>query len=86
MGNVPGAKEIGRKVADAQEEVKFQHAWEIQGTALVVYQQTDKELAASRRARIAKYVAATKEVRKTKCFFFQNDVTARRKKIERRLF
>ena len=62
-GNHPAAREIGRKVADAQEEIKFLHAWEIQGQALVVYHQTDKELAASRRSRIAKYVASTKEVR-----------------------
>ena len=62
---VHAASSILRRVADANAEIKFLHAWEIQGESSVkVFHGQDRELAASRRAKIAKYVAYTKEVRR----------------------
>ncbi|XP_040576240.2 cGMP-specific 3',5'-cyclic phosphodiesterase [Lepeophtheirus salmonis] len=43
------------------EEIAFQYAWEIQNKSLVEYHQNDNELVNSRRARIAKYVASSRE-------------------------
>ena len=44
--------------------VNFHRAWELQegSKEIQIYSQADEELQKSRRARIAKYVAATAEV------------------------
>ncbi|XP_059082786.1 cGMP-specific 3',5'-cyclic phosphodiesterase-like isoform X2 [Tigriopus californicus] len=49
-------------LAQALEEISFQQAWEMEGQGMRVYTQHDKELQISRRSKIAKYVAYTKEV------------------------
>ena len=46
----------------ALQEISFQQAWEMEGKSMKLYSQKDSELQVSRRGKIAKYVAYTKEV------------------------
>ncbi len=52
-----------RKMAAEASTTCFQHAWELQADkSMRVYGHNDREFRQARRAKIAKYVAVTKEV------------------------
>eukprot|EP00095_Tigriopus_kingsejongensis_P010391 snap_masked-scaffold1615_size33485-processed-gene-0.0 protein:Tk10391 transcript:snap_masked-scaffold1615_size33485-processed-gene-0.0-mRNA-1 annotation:"camp cgmp cyclic nucleotide" len=53
---------VPEALVHALEEIHFQQAWEMEGQGMRVYNKHDKELQTSRRSKIAKYVAHTKEV------------------------
>lgn len=58
---LPGPKRVLLQLESEAAEMSFQHAWETQsGTG--VYSTAQQEINKSRRAIIAKYVAASKEV------------------------